>query len=478
MIHDLRPYRGYKDSSVPWLGEIPAQWDVRKLKYTVTFSGGGTPSKANASFWNGHIPWVSPKDMRTVLISDAVDHITEEAVSESATNIVPPGAVLIVVRSGILRRSIPVAINTIAVALNQDMKALRPKGTLLAEYLRALVQGNESTLIVEWTKQGATVESIEYELLANSRIPIPPLSEQNQIVRFLLNADRRLRRHVRAKQKLIKLLEEQKQAIIQSVVTRGLDLDVHLKPSGVKWLGDVPEHWEIRPAKRFYREVDQRSVTGQEELLSVSHITGVTPRSQKNITMFMASSYVGHKLCMPGDLVINTMWAWMGALGVAKQAGLVSPSYGVYRPLRGAELTAEYADLLLRTRPYVSEYICHSTGITSSRLRLYPEQFLRVNLVCPPPKEQQAILDRVSTETATAQQAIAATQREISLLREYRSRLIGDVVTGKLDVRQAADQLPHVNDESEELPLAHEALEDGEEADLASEELAEEEVMS
>ena len=121
------------------------------------------------------------------------------------------------------------------------MKALRPRNDLVCvQYLRFLVLGNEEALIREWTKQGATVESIEHEYLANSRIPLPPLPEQAAIVRFLDHADGRIRRYIRAKQKLIKLLEEQKQAIIHRAVTRGLDPNARLKPSGVAWLGDVP----------------------------------------------------------------------------------------------------------------------------------------------------------------------------------------------------------------------------------------------
>jgi type I restriction enzyme S subunit len=300
------------------------------------------------------------------------------------------------------------------------------------------------------------------ELLKCELFPRPPLSEQSAIVRFLDHADRRIRRYIRAKQKLIKLLEEQKQAIIHHAVTRGLDPNVRLKPSGVEWLGDVPERWEIRPARFFYREVDHRSGTGREELLSVSHITGVTPRSQKNITMFMASSYVGHKVCKPGDLVINTMWAWMAALGVSRQTGIVSPSYGVYRPLRPSALLGEYADLLLRTRSYVNEYVCRSTGIRSSRLRLYPEQFLRVRILCPPVDEQRTILERVSAETADTEQAMAVANREISLLHEYRTRLIADVVTGKLDVREAAALLPDEIEEPEPLDEAEGMVEDSE----------------
>jgi type I restriction enzyme S subunit len=292
------------------------------------------------------------------------------------------------------------------------------------------------------------------ELLKCEPFPRPPAAEQAAIVRFLDHADWRIRRYICAKQKLIKLLEEQKQAIIHRAVTRGLDPNVRLKPSGVEWLGEVPDHWDVRPAKVFYSEVDDRSENGEEELLSVSHITGVTPRSQKSITMFMASSYVGHKVCRPGDLVINTMWAWMGALGVARQTGIVSPSYGVYRPLRATVLLDEYADLLLRTKPYVSEYVCRSTGIRSSRLRLYPEQFLRVRVLCPPVNEQRAILERVSADTADAARAITGAQGEISLLREDRTRLIADVVTGKLDVREAAARLPNEAEAPEPLDNA------------------------
>src|SRR5690606_37261151 len=110
-------------------------------------------------------------------------------------------------------------------------------------------------LIQEWTKQGATVESIEHEFLANSQVPLPPHPEQAAIVRFLDHADRRIRRYIRAKQKLIKLLEEQKQAIIHRAVTRGLDPNVRLKPSGVEWLGDVPEHWEVVRLKSLVSRV-------------------------------------------------------------------------------------------------------------------------------------------------------------------------------------------------------------------------------
>jgi len=325
-----------------------------------------------------------------------------------------------------------------------EFHVLRAKSPILPGFLYRITTTPEFRRLGADAMIGAAGQQrVPEAFVVNYPTALPPIAEQASIIRFLDHMDRRIRHYVRAKQKLIELLEEQKQAIIRRVVTRGLDRNVRLKPSGVEWLGDVPEHWEVRPAKYFYREVDDRSETGSEELLSVSHVTGVTPRSQKNITMFMATSYVGHKVCRPGDIVINTMWGWMGALGLARQTGIVSPSYGVYRPLRTTALLGEYADLLLRTRPYVGEYVCRSTGIRSSRLRLYPEQFLCVRVVCPPVSEQRIILERLSTETRETERAIGHAHRQISLLREYRTRLIADVVTGKFDVREAAARLPN-----------------------------------
>lgn len=207
-------------------------------------------------------------------------------------------------------------------------------------------------------------------------------------------------------------------------------------------MGKVPEHWDLRPAKWYFREIDERSSTGSEELLSVSHITGVTPRSEKNVTMFEAKSNIGHKLCRPGDLIINTMWAWMAALGVVRQIGIVSPSYAVYRPYTSSKLSGDYGDHLLRTSTYKSEYVCRSTGIRSSRLRLYPEEFLRIRILCPTQEEQRVIVDYIRQQSEIIQRDIALAQRQINLLHEYRTRLIADVVTGKLDVREAAAKLP------------------------------------
>jgi type I restriction enzyme S subunit len=195
----------------------------------------------------------------------------------------------------------------------------------------------------------------------------------------------------------------------------------------------VPEHWNEQRAKTFFREVDERSKTGQEELLSVSHLTGVTPRSQKNVTMFKAASYVGSKLCQPGDIVINTLWAWMAALGASRNLGIVSPAYGVYRPHRADSFNPAYLDYLLRTRAYVAEYIGRSTGIRSSRLRLYPNQFLDISLLQPPRPEQDQIVAYLRAQDAHVARLIKAKRDLIGLLSEQKLRIIDHAVTRGLD---------------------------------------------
>jgi type I restriction enzyme S subunit len=206
------------------------------------------------------------------------------------------------------------------------------------------------------------------------------------------------------------------------------------KASKLRWLGSVPNNWDELRAKYVFREVDERSVTGAEELLSVSHKTGVTPRSEKNVTMFLAESNVGHKLCRPGDLAINTMWAWMAALGVSRHTGLVSPSYGVYRRIKSSlYVRDEYLDRLLRTEAYRSEFVVRSTGVNSSRLRLYPEDFLRIPLVIPPEEEQAAIVRYLNHLDHKVNHFIRAKKKQIALLNEQKHAIIHGAVTRGLD---------------------------------------------
>lgn len=189
-----------------------------------------------------------------------------------------------------------------------------------------------------------------------------------------------------------------------------------------------PARWPLVRGKQLFQEIDERSKDGKEELLSVSHITGITPRSQKNVTMFQAKSLVGYKLCKIGDIAANTMWTWQGAIGVSKYAGVVSPAYNVYRQKSGV-FNPRYLDMLLRERQLVDVYHSLSTGIRPSRLRLYPDVFLTIKLPVPPREEQDQIVRFLDWKVSNINKLINIKQEQLSTVKELLDRLFRDITS-------------------------------------------------
>jgi type I restriction enzyme S subunit len=450
VIEKLPSFPEYKDSGHPWIGAIPAHWRVQRMRHVADM----LVSNVDKHTKKGELP---------VRLCNYVDVYKNERIT-SRVNFMSASATKGEIDRFRLRQGdviitkdsedwndigVPALVEYTAPDLvcGYHLAILRPReGVIRGAYLLRALQNPNIAAQFYVRANGVTRYGLSHPAIKSVVIPVPEPTEQEAIVRFLDSTTGQVDYAMRAKRRIISLLNEQKQAIIERVITSGLDHTVPLKASGIPWLGDIPKHWDVLRAKYLFQEVDERSRTGNEELLSVSHLTGVTPRSVKNVTMFKAASYIGHKLCRPGDLVINTMWAWMAALGIANRSGLVSPSYGVYRPVEPRRLIDAYADLLLRTRPYVANYICRSTGIRASRLRLYPEEFLKSPIVIPPPNEQEAVTSAVSAQTGDLNSAIESTEREISLLRQYKTRLIADVATGILDVRDVAASLPNLSE--------------------------------
>lgn len=188
-----------------------------------------------------------------------------------------------------------------------------------------------------------------------------------------------------------------------------------------------PSRWPLYRGKQLFRVIDERSDEGTEDLLSVSHITGITPRSQKNVTMFESESLIGYKLCQMGDIVANTMWTWQGAIGVSKYEGVVSPAYNVYRQ-RKDYFNSTYLDMLLREHQLVDVYHSLSTGIRPSRLRLYPDVFLTIEFPVPPRAEQDQIVRFLDWKVSEINKLIGIRRKEIQELEELKKSVINDSV--------------------------------------------------
>ena len=307
---------------------------------------------------------------------------------------------------------------------------VRSKNGNSTRYLGYLLSHIASSGWFEVLCNKATIAHFTVEKFGDLLLGYPRPESQERIADYLDRETTRLGCLVDEKQRQIGLLAEKRRGLIAKAVTQGIRLNAPLRDSGIRWIGEIPVSWRVERAKWLFTERDDRSESGDEELLSVSHLTGVTSRAEKNVNMFMAESLEGYKRCETGDLVINTLWAWMGAMGVTRQPGIVSPAYNVYQPV--PELDPEYIDLMVRTPRFAEEITRYSKGVWSSRMRLYPEGLYEAWLPVPPKEEQQAIVAHIMQETEKIDAFTQATEQTIALLKVRRSALISAAVTGSL----------------------------------------------
>jgi len=449
-------YPSYKDSGVEWLGEVPAHWTLPKLKHFTKFFGGGTPSRENLSFWNGNIPWVSPKDMKAERIQGAEECITETGLMNSTSSLLPAGMILLVVRSGILKHTIPVAINEVPIALNQDMKALSFKeGSCLNAFFLRWVQGLNAPLILAWAKQGATVESIEQAYLAESIVPLPPFSEQQTIAAFLDRETAKIDALIAEQQRLIELLKEKRQAVISHAVTKGLSPPslcgrgaggegVPMKDSGIEWLGEVPAHWDVcrlkhispqitvgivvEPSKYYVDEgiPALRSLNVRPCSINLDNLVYISPKANEVLSKSRLNT---------GDLVVVRSGQPGTTAVISKEIDSCNciDLIIIRKPLEGSE---QFFCWYLNSDSALQQFSEGSGGAIQQHFNIGTA----MNLVMtkPPKDEQSAIAAFLDHETAKLDTLTSEAQRAIDLLKERRIALISAAVTGKIDVRGLA----------------------------------------
>ena len=417
--------RKMKDSGIEWIGEIPEGWEVVPVRscFDEVRTKNTDGQEQNAlQFKSGNI--ISKANFNTNIDDYVADTITNYTV-------VLPDTIMI---NGL--------------NLNYDFKSLRvalvkEKGVITSAYLAIfpdrekifpqyatyLFKGYETKMAFH--NMGAGIrKTLGYKEFKNQPLLLPSKEEQNKISAYLdskcSHIDIMLSKICSSIEKYKKL----KQAIITQAVTKGVRGKREMKDSGVEWISEIPANWTVKRGKQLFSETNERSETGSEELLTVSHITGVTPRSQKNVNMFKSESLVGYKICHNGDLAANTMWMWQGAIGVSKFHGVISPSYNTYRQ-KTNDYYFDYLDFLLRIRPLIDAYTIHSTGITLSRLRLYPDSFLSLYFIVPPITEQKEIADYLDAMCTEIDGLIGKKEQLVKELESYKKSLIYEVVTGK-----------------------------------------------
>lgn len=434
----LRPYTEYQPSSQGWLGEVPKHWSI--LPNRAIFAEVKDRNHPEEEMLSVTITRGIVKQKALLEGSSKKDSSNQD---KSAYKLVQPRDIAYnkmrawqgAIGASTLRGIISPAYVVMHLRNADD----------LPRYFHHLYRTPQFAKEAERWSYGITSDmwSLRPEHFKMIYTPEPPPDEQEAIVRFLEWANGRLDRAIRAKRKVIALLNEQKQAIIHRAVTRGLDPSVPFKPSGISWLGDIPQHWNAIRIKYLLREVDERSTTGSEPLLSMRMHHGLVLFAEHFNRPPQAATLVGFKIVRPGQFVVNRMQAGNGVIFASTLTGLVSPDYAVFDPIGDADV--EFLGELFRSRNVRAKFRAESKGLgtgTSGFLRLYNDRLGAIHVALPPTEEQRKILKRLTNELSGVNSAIARREREIDLLREYRTRLVADVVTGKLDVREAAAKLP------------------------------------
>jgi type I restriction enzyme S subunit len=429
MIADLKSYGEYKESGLPWLGQVPRHWRSRRMKFLFK-------ERAQKGFPNE--PLLAATQSKGVIRKEDYGLRTVTAVNGLENlKLVEVGDFVISLRSfqGGIEVSHARGIISPAYTVLQPRNDFEPR--YFKSYFKSADFINSLTLFVTGIREG---QNIDYERLSHAFMPLPPPDEQAAIVRFLDWANGRLERAIRAKRKVIALLGEQKQAIIHRAVTRGLDPPVPLKSSGIPWLGDIPQHWSQQALWTLSSLRTERN-PGKLPLLSVFLDRGVIRYEEGGGQVHAPSlDLSSYQVVRAGDFVLNNQQAWRGSVGVSRHEGIISPAYIVLSLSK--RLDSRFANYLMRSRVLVDQFVAASKGVGDIQRQIFWPFLRMVQVPLPTVEEQGAIAQHLEAATAGLIHSISRLEREIELLREYRTRLVADVVTGKLDVREATARLP------------------------------------
>jgi len=454
MIEGLKPYAEYKESGHSWLGAVPNHWSVlpnRALFDEVKDRNHPKEEMLSVTITRGIV--------RQKALLDGSSKKDSSNLNKGAYKLVQPHDIAynkMRAWQGALGAS------TLRGIISPAYVVMRPRQEANPWFYHNLYRTPSFAKEAERWSYGITSDmwSLRPEHFKVIGSVLPPPDEQASIVRFLDHANLKIDGFIRAKRKLIALLNEQKQAIIHRVVTYGLNPDAPLKPSGIPWIGDIPKHWVTPMNSRIFREHIRPHNGQQESPLSLSQRAGLIKTEHMQERSLKTSTYDNWKVTIPGDLVANRFKAHLGVFFAATLRGIVSFHYAVFEPQR--RMNTKYFELLYHTAPYRTIYAGRSNGMTVGLQNLSNQNFYSVRAIVPPIKEQDAIVAECEAATRNQNAAIARTEREIALIQEYRTRLTADVVTGKLDVREAAAKLPDLANEAHAEPDSDELFEEPE----------------
>lgn len=418
----MERYSEYKDSGVQWLGEIPSHWELLKMKYA--FKERSEKNHPNeeplcATQSRGVIPQ-SLYEGRVVVVNKGFEGLKLVKVGDFVISLRSfQGGIEYAYYQGIISAAYIV---------------LQPKESDMAPYFKYMFKSHDYIQLLQTCVTGIREgQNINYPLLAKKAVPIPPMEEQHAIVSYLDTKCSKLDTFISNKEKEITLLQEMKQRVIADAVTRGLNPNVKFKPTNIPWLPEIPEHWEEkRLSTQFTGDVQVNKDFTVKHAFKFNY-GELVPKNEVGASEEYRDVYVRYSLIKEGDVLINGLnlnYDFVSQrVACAPADGIITSAYVVCRPRKNVNYN--YYTLLFKAMDSMKLFHGMGSGI---RLTLSFKEFKKQLLPVPPIEEQHAIVSYITERTAKIDSLIEKLNKEIECIKEYKQRLISDVVIGQIKV--------------------------------------------
>ena len=413
----FRRYPEYKESGVEWIGKFPKNWEVKRLKYVADLNMGQSPPSEEYNSDQIGTPFLQGN------AEFGKHHPTPKIYCPTAKKHASSGDILLSVRA-------PVgALNSAdqEYGIGRGLCAIRPRTNQLERhYAKYLLEVVRTELYVVAT--GSTYDAVTVDDVSNLTCVVPPLSEQTQIADFLDQKTEQIDELIRIKERRIELLQEQRTALINQAVTKGLDPNVEMKPSGVEWIGEIPKHWEVKKIKHVTTFVSEKSMP-ETDAIKISP-ENVESKTGKVLDFYSSYDSIGVKFQV-GDVLFNKIRVYLNKVVFAEYDGYSLGEMIIIRP--SLQDISKYLFYLMLSNRFIEYCNSISRGAKMPRTDVY--DILNAQIPIPSYQEQTQIVNFLDCKTQQIDELMNAEQRKIELLKEYRQSLISEAVTGKIDVR-------------------------------------------
>ncbi|ELO4660784.1 restriction endonuclease subunit S [Campylobacter jejuni] len=418
--------KNFKDSGIEWLGEIPEHWEVVTLKYLVEkIIGGGTPDTSNLDYWtnnkkDGYL-WVSIEDItKSSFITDTKRYITQDGLESSSAKLIPPFSILYSIYASLGK----IAYSDQILTTNQAILGIQSNHKLVFYKFLFYCLCNTTNYVTILSSM-TTQNNISLSVVANLKIPVPPLKEQEQIANFLDEKCEQIANFIEKKEKLINLLKEQKQTLINETITKGLDKNINFKDSGIEHLGEIPQHWNILKLKYIAYLRNQKS-NNIDFRIGLENIESKTGKFIPSSEVVFEEDGIGFE---KGDILFGKLRPYLAKVFLADRSGICVSEFLV---LKIKSESNKFIKFLMLSSLFID--IVDSSTYGTKMPRANWEFIGNLKIPLPPLKEQEQIANFLDSEISKIDKIIGKTEKQIELIKEYKTTLINQAVCGRINL--------------------------------------------